>query len=132
MDNKEKLISYLTCFMCFGVFVVSDNIKIINKILFIYKLNLLSVIFVCLVIGICFFTFYFIILGTINSWIINLVYIISYLRLKYSFVSYNFYPFIYIKNNKQKLKFSINILSIFEIYSMINLENKSKRKRIRV
>ena len=74
------------------------------------------------------FIFYFAILGTINSWIINLVYIISYLRLKYNFIAYNLYPFIYIKNNKQKLKFSINILCMFEIYSMVNLNDKLSDK----
>lgn len=104
MSNKEKLIMYLVCFMCFGACIVSDNLEIINKLLFAYKLDLISVIILCLVIGLVFFILYFTILGTINSWIINLVYIISYLRLKYNFISYNFYPFMYIKNNKQKIK----------------------------
>ena len=129
MSNKEKLIMHLVSFMCFGVGIVSDNLGIINKLLFTYKLDLISVIILCLIIGLVFFILYFAIVGTINSWIINLVYIISYLRLKYSFVAYNFYPFIYIKNNKQKLKFSINILCMFEIYSMVNLNNKISNKK---
>lgn len=71
---------------------------------------------------------YFAILGTINSWVINLVYIISYLRLKYRFVSYNFFPFIYINDNKHKLKFSINILCMFDLYSMVKLDDKINDK----
>ena len=47
---------------------------------------------------------------------------------KYNCIAYNFYPFMYIKNNKQKLKFSINILCMFEIYSMVNLNDKISDK----
>lgn len=91
MSNKEKYIMYLVSFMCIGVCAVADNMGIVNKLLLTHKLDFISVLIRCLIIGLVFFIIYFAILGTINSWIINLVYIISYSRLKYSFVSYNFF-----------------------------------------
>ena len=50
MSNKEKLIMYLVSFMCFGVCIVSDNLGIINKLLFTYKLDLISVIILCMMV----------------------------------------------------------------------------------
>ena len=58
MNNKEKLIMYLICFMWFSIFIVSDNLELINKLLFTYKLDLISVIIFCLSIGVILFIVY--------------------------------------------------------------------------
>lgn len=124
MTNKEKLFLLFVAFICFGFFIFSFNINLTNKILFSNELNIAIELLFCTMIGIFYSFIYFIIFASVTSWILNIVYIISYKLKGYKFISYNIYPIIFIKQNKRKIMLSFNILSLFEMYSMIDLNNK--------
>lgn len=129
MTNKERFFLFFTSFICFGVFIASGNIKLIDKILFKYELNIAIALLLCTMIGVIFTLFYFTIFASVTSWILNVVYILSYKFKGYKFISFNIYPIIYIKQNKRKIMLSFNILSLFEMYSMIDINNKINNKK---
>lgn len=119
--NIEKIFLYFIYFMCFGVCVSISNMKLFDNI--ILKYSNINKIGLFILSGICLTIIYYIIVGMVISWILNLVYIFSYKRYKYSFIEYNFFPIIYIKGNNKKVKFSFNFLLLNEIGSMIDIKN---------
>lgn len=119
--NIEKIFLYFMYFMCFGVFVSISNMKFLNNINL--KYSNINKIGLFILSGICLTIIYYIILGIIISWILNLIYIFCYKRYNYSFIEYNFFPIIYIKSNNKKIKFSFNFLLLNEIGSMIDIKD---------
>jgi len=123
-SNKEKIFLYFIYLICFGVFVFTSHIDIIEKIFIKYKFNNISAIYISIVIGIVLVGIYYSIVSIIVSWILNLGYIFSYKRQGYDFISFNFFPIIYIRNNKKSIRYSFNILLLNEIGSMIDIKDK--------
>ena len=122
-SNKEKIFFYFIYLICFGVFVVTLHMYTIEKIFIKYKFNNVNAICIAIGIGIVLVGIYYSIVSIIVSWILNLVYIFSYKLQGYDFISFNFFPIIYIRNNKKSIKYSFNILLLNEIGSMIDIKD---------
>ncbi|MGN9163609.1 hypothetical protein [Clostridium sulfidigenes] len=123
--NKEWFFLYIISLIFFGIFIALLNIEFIENVFLVCNTETGALNFlVSIGIGLILYIPFFIILGMINSWILNLVYIYSYKSNNYSFLSYDFFPFIYIKGNERTISFFFNIMSLNDINSIIDLEDK--------
>lgn len=118
-----------TVFIYFGVFIFGYNFMLIEKILLAYAVSTHTAFIIIMITGIFLTLIYFIFFASILSWILNIIYILSYAKNGYGFISINLYPIIYIKQNRMKIKASFNILSLFHIYSIIDMNNKFNSER---
>ncbi len=67
----------------------------------------------------------------LNSWLNNFIYYLFFKVKKYSFLSVNFFPIVWIKNNKKKFKISFYPIRLMQIYTKVSLTEIKKEEDCR-
>lgn len=67
----------------------------------------------------------------LNSWLNNLIYYLFFKVKRYSFLSINFFPIVWMQNNKKKFKISFYPIRLIQIYTKISLSEIKKEEDCR-